>query len=212
MTGSQPSSAEVPIDADDAVWGAALAPVTLVVFTDLECPFCAEGHEALRELQKRYGPERLRVVVKHVPLSAHRGAIPAARVAQAVLELGGSAKFFQYVERAFAHQEQVASGGALELALPLGINLTELADRAGSARIGQQILADVALAERLSVTALPHVRINGRGFTGVRSVETLVGAVDSELAEARRLSNQGIATNRIYSLRVQQNVRVPEPD
>lgn len=212
MTGSQPSSAEVPIDADDAVWGNALAPVTMVVFTDLQCPFCAEGHEVLGKLQTRFGPERLRVVVKHVPLRAHAGAIPAARVAQAVLELGGSAKFFEYLERAFAHQDQVASGGAVELAVPLGLNLTELAARAGSARIGQEILADVALAERLSVTALPHVRINGRGFTGVRPIETLSVAIDSELADVRRITSEGVAPTRIYSLRVRQNVNVPEPD
>ena len=212
MTGAQPSSAEIPIDADDAVWGDALAPVTLVAFTDLQCPFCAEGHEALLKLQKRLGPERLRVVVKHVPLNGHAGAIPAARVAQAVLELGGSAKFFDYLERAFAHQDQVASGAAVELALPLGINLTQLSERAGSARVGQEILADVALAERLSVTALPHVRINGRGFTGVRPIETLTLAIDSELGEVRRLTTEGVAMNRIYSLRVRQNLNVPEPD
>lgn len=212
MIGAQPSSKELPIDADDGIWGSAAAPVTLVVFTDLECPFCAEGHAAVSALQRRYGPSQLRVVVKHVPLRGHQGAIPAARVAQAVLELGGSTKFFAYLERAFAHQDQIAQGAALELALPLGINAAELAERAGSARIGEQVLADVNLAERLAVAALPHVRINGRGFTGVRPVEALSAAVDVELVEVRRMTSAGLASSEIYSRRVHENLNLPEPD
>lgn len=206
------NSNQIPIDADDAVWGAALAPVTLVVFTDLQCPFCAQGHEVIRQLKQHYGPARLRVVVKHVPLSSHEGAIPAARVAQAVLELGGTAKFFEYLERAFAHQDQVATGDALELALPLGIDATKLGALAGSAAIGQQVLRDTELAERLSIAALPHFRINGRGFTGVYPYDALAGAVDTELAEVRRLTSAGLPKEQVYSRRVSQNLNLPEPD
>jgi protein-disulfide isomerase len=202
----------VPVEADDGTWGAALAPVTLVVFTDLRCPFCAQGHELIQKLEQHYGPLELRVVVKQVPLASHAGAIPAARVAQAVLELGGNAKFFEYLDRAFARQDQVAGGNALELALPLGIDAARLAERAGSAAVGQQVLNDTDLAERLAVPALPHLRINGRGFTGVHPYDTLVRAIDRELAEVRRLTSAGIPKDQVYSRRVAQNLNLPEPD
>jgi len=209
--GARPSSNQLPIDSDDGSWGDPLAPVTLVLFTDLQCPFCARGHELVHELQRRYGAQQLRVVIKHVPLNGHAGAIPAARVAQAVLALGGSAKFFEYLDRAFAAQDRVASGAALDLALPLGIDIHALSDRAGSAAVGQQVLADTVLAEQLAIEALPHFRVNGRPFTGVYPVEALASAVDAELAEARRLSSSGVPAQQIYSRRVSLNIDLPEP-
>ncbi|MFZ5889775.1 MAG: DsbA family protein [Myxococcota bacterium] len=200
------------MESDDGVWGHAIAPVTLVVFTDLQCPFCAQGHAAVRELQRRFGSAQLRVVVKHVPLSAHAGAIPAARVAQAVLELGGPTKFFEYLERAFERQELVAKGSALELALPLGIEQTALAARAGSAEIGKQVLNDAMLADRLGIAALPHFRVNGRPFTGVHPVSTLAAAIEMEHLAVQRLRNAGVPAEQVYSRRVDQNLNLPEPE
>lgn len=206
----QPSSEEIPILARDAVWGNATAPVTIVVFTDLECPFCADGHRALATLTRHFGHERLRVAVKHCPLAMHPQAVPAARVAQAVLELGGRGRFFQYLDLAYANPETLADGRALELAASLGLDSEAVRELAGSEEIGEQIVEHVELASRLGIAATPHFRINGLPVTGAVPAEALEPVVQAELREAARLRQSGVAANRVYARRVTENVQRPE--
>jgi len=205
----QPSSEEIPIDPNDAVWGRADAPVTIVVFTDLECPFCADGHSTIRSLTREFGHERVRVAVKHCPLTMHPQAIPAARVAQAVLELGGRRKFFEYLDLVYAHPMTVSRGGVLDLASLLGLDSSEVRNLAASTEIGEQIVEDVELASRLGVAATPHFRINGIPMTGAVPFETLEPLVRAELAAAERLRKQGVAANRVYASRVAENLTRP---
>ncbi|HET9954334.1 MAG TPA: thioredoxin domain-containing protein [Polyangiaceae bacterium] len=201
----QATSAQVPVDADDGVWGAPNAPVTIVVFTDLECPFCSEAHAILAALEQEVGPERLRVVVKHIPLAQHAGAVPAARVAQAIRTRHGAAKFFEFLDFAFAHQAQIAQGKALELAEQLGLSRAELEPVATSNAIGAEVLRDVALADRLSVAATPHLRVNGLGLTGVVSLPALRRLVATELEAAQRLRSASVPADGLYQRRVAEN-------
>src|SRR5262249_54054533 len=60
--------AAVPIEADDATWGSRLAPVTIVEFSDFQCPFCSKASATIEEVKRSYGPDKLRVVFKHYPL------------------------------------------------------------------------------------------------------------------------------------------------
>src|SRR5262245_61493640 len=90
----QPSSKRIPIGPADAVWGSPTAPVTIVVFTDLECPFCARAESTLEGLKAQYGSEQLRIVVKHAPFHDHSEL--AARYAQAALVQGGPKAFFRF--------------------------------------------------------------------------------------------------------------------
>ena len=202
----EPSSAEVPIDADDGVWGAALAPVTIVVFTDLQCPYCSQTHAVLAALERHYGEARLRVVVKHTPLSKHAGAIPAARLAQAVLALNGRRNFFKYMDLAFDRQQDIADRKALDLVGALNLDVSAVAERAGDVAVGQQVLRDVMLAERLKVSGTPHLRINGLGVTGAVPLEFVARLVERELVETQQLQGKGIPADQIYAQRVAINI------
>src|SRR4051794_11950623 len=75
---AQPSSTQIPVGTDDPVWGAPTAPVTIVEFTDLECPFCARVAPTIEVLKQMYGPAQLRLVFKHNPLPFHAHARKAA--------------------------------------------------------------------------------------------------------------------------------------
>jgi protein-disulfide isomerase len=208
---TQPSTGELPVDADDGVWGSALAPVTVLVFTDLQCPFCARAHATLIELEQRYGEARLRVVIKHVPLSNHEGAVPAARMAQAVLSVYGRKQFFRFIDRAFANQERLAAGEALPLASELGLDPRKLIEPANSAEIGAQVLRDVMLADHIAVSATPHFRINGLGLTGALPSSELARVINAELAAAEALQKQGLSAADIYAARVRENLRSAPP-
>src|SRR5262249_33304057 len=79
--GAEPAAAAsspIPIGPDDPSWGNASAPVTLVVVSDFECPYCGRAAPTLARVKKEYGPERLRVVWKNSPLESHPSARPAA--------------------------------------------------------------------------------------------------------------------------------------
>ncbi len=155
--GAQPSSDPLPVGSDDPVWGAATAPVTLLEFSDLQCPFCARVQPTIKALQAKYGPNQLRVVFKHNPLSFHEHALPAAKVADAVLHQGGSSAFFAFLDLAF--EEQLTLGdealSAWVARLDVGqkadlLVLLDCADGEGAARIAS-LLAEL----RSSLDALP---------------------------------------------------------
>src|ERR1700753_1592161 len=72
--GAHPTWEPLPVGTDDPVWGSANAPVTIVEFSDLQCPFCARVHPTLQALEAKYGPSQLRIVFKHNPLPFHPNA------------------------------------------------------------------------------------------------------------------------------------------
>lgn len=202
----QPTSLEIPVDADDAVWGAALAPVTIVVFTDLQCPFCGEAHPALTAIEREYGPERLRVVLKHLPLPMHEHALQAARIAQAILEIGGPDRVFMFVDEAYGHPDLIALGRFSALLQRIGLAPAEVEARAQSPEIGERVLSDVLLADRLKVPATPHYRINGVGLTGVQPAEAFQAVIEEELFAAKALVDAGTRADQVYSRRVASNI------
>src|SRR5690606_30564363 len=142
--GELPSS--IPIEADDTIVGASTAPVTLVAFVDFQCPFCARAHRTVKALQQSYGAERLRVVLKHLPLDFHQNALPAALAAQAARVLGGHGKAQQYADRLLEEQHALSSTNFLAWAEALGIHRHEFEDRLGEPLLLGAIQNDVELA------------------------------------------------------------------
>src|SRR5690606_3917653 len=92
----------LPVAAADAQSGSSSALVTLVVFSDLECPYCARLDTTLTSVRKKYDDQQLRIVFKHFPLEFHKGAHEKAQAAQAVLSLFGQSRFESFVAAAFA--------------------------------------------------------------------------------------------------------------
>jgi len=67
-------AASVPVSSKDPVWGSRTAPVTMVVFSDFECPFCQRVETTITQLKEKYGADKLRVVWKNNPLPFHKNA------------------------------------------------------------------------------------------------------------------------------------------
>lgn len=197
----------LPIDADDAAWGSAIAPVTLVVFADLECGFCAVAHETLVELKRHYGPHRLRVVFKHLPLAVHPNAVTAARAAQSVRDLAGSDAFFRYVASIYANQRDLGAQRLIDWAEELGVEKGQLLRRYASKTVFEELSADLELAARLGVRGTPASWINGALIDGAEPAFVFMGLIDAELAETRNLRGRGVAAGDIYERRVKTNLR-----
>ena len=209
-SGPQPSSETLPI-ADDPVWGSPVAPVTIVEFSDLQCPFCARVEPTIKSLQAKYGPSQLRVVFKHYPLPFHDKARPAAKVADAVLRQGGSEKFFAFLDLAFSEQTKLSDGALADWVTRVGLSAPIVMQRADLPDTASKLDRDIALATSVGVNGTPAFRINGSELVGAQPLEAFTALIDAELVAAADLQKRGVAPEAIYRTRVAANYVAPKP-
>jgi protein-disulfide isomerase len=201
----------IPVYPEDARRGAESAPVTLVAVLDLECPFCIRALPTLAALEEKYGPERLRLVVKHHPLPFHRMGAPAALAAIEVTQQGGSEAFFRFLG-------EVERGGELTAEKLAAWKAAALAGRtgpvrssaAGSVPPSAQLGRDLAFAERAGARGTPTFFVNGILVSGAQPLEVFAAAIDAELAVAEAAARAGKPVT--YAERVAVNFQAPPPE
>jgi protein-disulfide isomerase len=177
------ASARVQISVGNApTVGPASAPVTLVVFSEFQCPFCARAADTLEALEARYGDE-LRIAFKNRPLPMHDRAPQLARAALAANEQG---RFWELHDLLFdgvrTHQKVDVEKAAEQLGLDLRRFRSDLADP----RLAERVEADNAEAVRLDVRGTPTFFVNGRRVTGAQPVTVFRELIDEELRTAGR--------------------------
>jgi predicted DsbA family dithiol-disulfide isomerase len=164
--------------------GAKNAAVTIVEFSDFQCPYCRGSQGTLKQILQSYG-NSVRLVFKHLPLDIHPEAFPAA---QAAFCAGEQGSFWQYHDALFA-----SDGLSRELfnkfALDLRLDLPKFRDCLKSEVSHAAILKDVNEAKRLGINGTPTFIINGRLFRGSINLEDFKRALDSELKD--RQGNSG---------------------
>lgn len=196
----------MPVEADDAVWGEAQAPTTLVAFLDFECPFCARGFQTLKLLQQEYGPERLRIVVKHLPLEFHLSALPAAVAAQAVRDASGNEAFFTYAERLLANQQALDASSLASLAEDVGVERSIYNEHVADEGTLQAVVHDLELARRLGVTGTPTFFVNGIRLEGAQPIDSFRELIDAESAAMAERLEAGAEWAPVYAERVRRNI------
>lgn len=182
----------VPVG-DAHVRGPADALVTIVAFTDYQCPFCGRAESTLAELRQRF-PEEVRVVVQHQPLPFHKAAFDAAVAAECA---GDQGLFWPLHDRLFARQRElsnVSTPASLADGLE-GLQWSTFERCMASERARARITEDQRLAERFGARGTPSFFINGRVLVGAQPLERFVEAVERELATARA---SGIAPDEYY--------------
>lgn len=147
--------------------GDANAELTIVAFTDTECPFCAQGEERIRTLEKEYG-RKIRVVYKNMPMPFHKNAKLAAK---AMLAAHRQGKFFEYKDVLFAHQDAQERANLLSYAQELGLNIVRFTRDMDDQATEDAVQADMAEAKRVAVEGTPTFFINGRKIMGAQPIE-----------------------------------------
>lgn len=138
--------------------GAPMAPVTIVEFSDFQCPFCAAAHKELDRLGREFEGQ-VKLVFKHFPLAGHDRALPAARAAEAAAQQG---KFWEMHDVLFERQHSLQDEDLESYARQLNLDIDRFkADLAG-ATAQEHIDADRLEGERLKVRSTPTLYINGR--------------------------------------------------
>jgi protein-disulfide isomerase len=199
-----PAIVRVPLDGLPAL-GDARALVTIVAFTDYQCPYCRRAEGTLAQLRQAYGAD-LRLVFAERPLPMHDRARPAALAALAASAQG----------RYDAMRARLFAGPLDDAAIALAAREVDLdgerfdADRVGAAAAA--LARSVELAERLGVRGTPAFFINGRQVVGAQPIETLRAVVDERLAAARALVATGVRPEDVYTRMVAAGAEhVPEP-
>ena len=163
-------------------------PVEIVLFSDFQCPFCAEFAQAFREVQKKADGADATFVFKNFPLSFHT----RARLAhQAALAAGEQGKFWEMHDLLFANQKNALREDLIGYARQLGLDMGRFLRDLDSERIAHVIDADAAEGERRRITGTPTFYINGQQFVGTRSVAQLAELVDGEQRRARATAEIG---------------------
>lgn len=201
----QPSEI-LPIYVEDFSLGAQSAPVTVVAFLDLQCPFCAKGWETLVRVQRHFGPETLRIVVKHLPLPFHAQAGSAARRVVQVQRTLGNAAALALLNRVFEAQPQLDDQTLESWARQLAPDATQgSATSAASLSVEEQVQRDIALAARLGIEGTPEFRINGISVPGAVDDSEFQRIIAEELAQVRELTKRGLPGGDVYPRRVAAN-------
>jgi protein-disulfide isomerase len=165
------------IRADDPVRGNPKAPVTIVLFSDFQCPFCARVGPTLEEALRAYG-DKVRVVWKHQPLSFHPHALPAAEAAEAAREQG---KFWQMHDRLFTAQRELSPATYERIARELGLDLRRFETATRTGKFRPRIQDDQQLAARIGAQATPTMFVNGEKVEGAVPFATLKAIIDRKL-------------------------------
>lgn len=197
----------VPIGPDDPVRGPADALVTLVVFSDFECPFCKKALATLDRLLTEL-PRDVRVVWKDLPLPMHAQAENAAELARFARAQQGDAGFWKAHDLLYAAQESLGEVTFRKIAGQLGLPWTPTWAGMHAARFGNVIQSDVALSDRVLVEATPTTFVNGIKLVGAQPYERTRELVDAELAKARARLDAGISRATLYAAIVSNGVQV----
>ncbi len=166
---------------DDPARGDANATVTVVEFTDFQCPSCAAMQPVLDDVLKSYG-NKVRFVVRDFPLSAHANARKAAEAANAANAQG---KFFEYASLLFKHQNALDVGSLKKYASELGLNRALFDAALDTGKYSAEVKHDIEEGEKYGVDSTPTVFINGVALT-VLSPEALRAAIEKALAAAAK--------------------------
>ncbi len=143
---------------DDPAQGKATAPVTVVMFTDFQCPGCAGTHPALKKVLAEFG-DKVRFVVRDFPLvTIHANAFQAAVAAGAANTQG---KFYEYIEFLYKNQNALDEVSLKRYAADLGLNMKQFEADLANPKIADEIRKDMADGKSYGISGTPTVFVNG---------------------------------------------------
>jgi protein-disulfide isomerase len=169
----------VSVAADGPSKGPDDAAVTIIEFSDFQCPFCSRALPVLAEVLERY-PEDVRLVYRHLPLDSIH---PRARTAaEASLCAEAQRQFWEYHDALFENNNALADEDLRAIAETLGLDVPAWAQCMSENVFAVRVEADLEAGRSVGISGTPAFLINGLLLTGARPVEDFVKMIDSELA------------------------------
>lgn len=158
--------------------GSTKPAVTIVEFSDFECPFCSEVQNTLKQVMQTYGKD-VRLVFKHMPLEGHRNSLPAARAAYCAAEQD---RFWQFHDALFASRN-LSPALFEEIANDLGLGLPKFRACLDSEHSRTAIVKDIETAKLFRIESTPSFIINGKLIKGAVSLADFQKIIERELSQ-----------------------------
>ncbi len=177
--GQQPSRIEVNADGNP-VKGSKGAPVTIIEFSEFECPFCERFYRQTFPLIEENYIEtgEVRYVFRDFPLSFHQNAQKAAEAAECADEQG---KFWEYHDKLFGNQRALDINSLKQYAKDLGLNTAKFNDCLGSGKMVSEVQKDFTDGSKYGVSGTPTFFINGIKLVGAQSYSAFEQIIEQEL-------------------------------
>ncbi|HKB07604.1 MAG TPA: thioredoxin domain-containing protein [Candidatus Polarisedimenticolia bacterium] len=173
----EPPRTVVAVD-DDASKGPAKAPVTIVEFSDYQCPYCSRAEQTVTEVLKKYG-DKVRLVYRDYPLSFHQNANIAAQASECAKDQG---KFWEMHSAMFANQSKLTQNELVETAGGIsGIDKEKFKACLDSGKFKDEVQKDFDEGVKAGVTGTPTFFINGIPMVGARDLASFSDIIDQEL-------------------------------
>jgi protein-disulfide isomerase len=168
----------VEVSAAGPARGPADARVTIVEFSDFQCPYCQRAKPVLDEIESRH-PKDVRIVYRHLPLdSLHPRARASAEAAACAAE---GNKFWEYHDRVFANNRALADADLRKYAVEVGLDTAAFDECVRTRRHQAAVEADVQEAKKLGITGTPAFVVNGIVLTGLKSTDEFDALIREEL-------------------------------
>jgi protein-disulfide isomerase len=199
---------EVKFRKDDPARGSKNAKVTMVLFSDFQCPFCSRIEPTIKQLEDTYKGD-FRVIWKHEPLPFHQNAMPAAEAAEAAREQG---KFWQMHDLMFANQNQLSPDQYQAWAKQIGLDMGQFKRSIDEHKNQSRIQEDTTYGASVGANGTPTFYLNCVQMVGAQPYDMVKNAVDEELKKADALIKKGLAVNdSFYERACQENLKNPSP-
>lgn len=160
--------------------GAKDAKVTIVEFSDFQCPFCAKGADILKEIKKKYG-NKVQIAFKNFPLPFHNHAEQAAVAGLCANEQGGD-YFWKMHDEMFASQDSLDAEGLKKTAKKIGLKADAFDKCLAENKYLAQVKADMEEGRKVKVKSTPTFFINGQLINGAQPMDVFAEIIDEELA------------------------------
>ncbi len=175
----EPPRVEVAID-DDPVKGPASAPITIVEFSDFQCPYCSRAEGTVKQVLEKY-PGKIRFVYRDFPLGMHNQAAKASEAAQCANDQG---KFWEFHDALYSDQSKLSVPDMQATAERLGMDGAKFKSCLETGKFTAEVNKDIKDATTAGVSSTPFFFINGIAVVGAQGVDTFSEVIDKELAKA----------------------------
>jgi protein-disulfide isomerase len=195
------SDSPIPVTSKDPMWGKRDAPVTVVIFSDFQCPYCSRVEPTLDQVRQAYGPDKVRMIWKNNPLPFHQNAKPAAEAAMGVLSLAGNDAFWKFHDTAFKNQSALGDDSYGKWAQDAGVKAGDMATfKAGLAshKWADRVDKDLNDGKAAGVQGTPSFFVNGVFINGAQPFDAFKKTIDQELDKAKAKLASGTAKTRVY--------------
>jgi len=196
---------KVPVG-KSAAKGPADALVTIVEFSEFQCPFCKRVGPTVKQIQDTYGKD-VRIAFKHNPLPFHNNAQVAS---EAALEARDQGKFWEFHDKMFENQQALAREDLDKYAKELGLNPGKFKAALDSGKHKAEVTEDQQLARSLGASGTPSFFINGRNLRGAQPFEAFKTVIDEELQKSKDLVAKGTPRSQVYAKLTENGATAPK--